>query len=259
MWRKVFKITFISIVTMMILCICVYIFMGLKSYHSTRKLLRAIKNEDVYKVKELLDEGVDPNKTDVPPSIFWDFLETSPNRPLSIACDTGNIEIVELLIGYGATAEPIEGTGWSPLRQVLFYFQPDDVEIVKLLFENGASVEDGYWEDMVYFAAQMVPRAYDKTMANGTVFIGDYDEMTAKGITEIIDILIMNGGSLDGTNGAGKTALMVSVEPENLYLTEHLINIGCNTSVTDIYGKTALDYALELDNEALISILNQGQ
>ena len=52
---------------------------------------------------------------------------------------------------------------------------------------------------------------------------------------------------------------MVSVERGNLYLTEYLINIGCKTSVADSHGKTALDYALELDNEDLISILNQGQ
>ena len=96
-------------------------------------------------------------------------------------------------------------------------------------------------------------------MDNGTVFTGDYDEMTAKGITEIIDILISNGGNVDFTDGAGKTVLMVSVERENLYLTEYLINIGCNASAKDIYGKTALDYALELGNEDLISILNQGQ
>ena len=54
----------------------------------------------------------------------------------------------------------------------------------------------------MYTAAQMVPRVYDKTKANGTVFTGDYDEMTAKGITEIIDILLINGGSLDATDGA---------------------------------------------------------
>ena len=257
--RKALKIIFISIVALALLCLCVYIFICFRRYHPTRELLQAIKSEDVYKVKGLLDEGVDPNRTDVAPGKFWDFLETSPQRPLGIACRTGNIEIVELLIEYGATAEPIEGTGWSPLREVLFYYQPDDVEIVKLLFENGASAEDEYGENMVYTAAQMVPRIYDKTKANGTVFTGDYDEMTAKGITEIIDILLINGGSLDATDGAGKTVLMVSVERGNLYLTEYLINIGCKTSVADSHGKTALDYALELDNEDLISILNQGQ
>jgi ankyrin repeat protein len=244
---------------MTILCILEHQFGGFRSYHNTRKLLEAIKTEDVNKVKELLDEGIDPNETDVAPSKFWVFLETSPNRPLTIACDTGNLEIVELLIEYGATAEPIEGTGRSPLRQVLFYFQPDDVEIVKLLFENGASVEDGYSEDMVCFAALMEPRAFDKTKANGTVFEEGYDEMTAKGITEIIDILIMNGGSLDGTIRADKTVLIISVERENIYLTEYLLRAGCDTSIKDKHGKMALDYALESGNEELILMLNQGQ
>lgn len=254
--RKKFKIICI---VLLFLYLCVHMSIGFRCYYRTRELLQAIECENVYKVKELLDAGIDPNMTDVSPSKFWDFLETSPNRPLTIACRTGNIEIVELLIEYGATAESIAGTGESPLREVLFYFQPDDVEIVKLLFENGASAEAEYGENMVYVAAQMVPRVYDKTQADGTVFVGGYDEITAKGITEIIDILIVNGGNANYVDGTGKTVLMISVERENLYLTEYLINIGCETSVTDKQGKTALDYALELDNEELISILDQGQ
>ena len=226
-------------------------------YHRARKLFQAIEREDVDEVRGLLEEGIDPNRTDLSPNKWWVFLETSPNRPLSIACETGNLEIVELLIEYGATAEPIEGTGWSPIRNTLFYFQPDDVEIVKLLFENGASAEDQDGENMVYVAAQMEPRVYDETKANGTVFVGGYDEITAKGIAEIIDILVLNGGNVDFVDGAGKTVLMVSIERENLYLTEYLINIGCDTSVADKDGKTALDYALETNNEDLISILTQ--
>ena len=257
--KKAIKFIMIICVALFFLGLCVQIFMGFRNYYRTRELLQKIKNEDSYKVKELLDAGVNPNKTDVPPSKLWNFLETSPNRPLVVACRTGNVEIVKVLIEYGATAQPIEGTGWSPLRETLFYFQPDDVEIVKLLLQNGAGAEVESDENLVYVAAQMEPRVYDKTKANGTVFIGGYDEVTAKGITDIIDVLIQNGGNVNYTDGAGKTVLMISVERENLYLTEYLVNMGCDISVTDNQGKTALDYARELGNEELIAILSRGK
>ena len=106
-------------------------------YHQANRLITAINNEDVAAVEELFENGVDPNQTDVPPSLCWSFFEFSARRPLAEACSTGNLEIVSLLVEHGATAECIEHTGWSPLRETLFYYQPDDVQIVEMLLGDG--------------------------------------------------------------------------------------------------------------------------
>lgn len=224
--------------------------------HKTEKLIRAITNEDVAQVELLLTEGIDPNRTDVPAGwLLWTFLETSARRPLTIACGTGNLEIVKLLIDYGATAENVPGTGFSPLRQTLFYYHPDDVEMVNLLLENGAQPEDGYEEDIVFFATKMCPKVYDREMRNGTVFVDGYDETTAKGITEIVVTLLGDRPINSITYAAGKTLLMNAVQQENVYLTEYLLTAGADVSATDRQGKTAYDYAVATNNEEIISLL----
>ena len=209
-------------------------------HNNTRKLIEAIEEEEVNTVRTLLEKDVDPNKMDVSPSLFWSFLETSPRRPLSVACETGNLKIVKLLIEYGATAESREGAGFSPLRETLFYYQPEDVEIVKILLENGASKDDDSDEIPMFIAAQMYPRTYDESKKNGTVFEDEYNEEVAKGITEIVKILL-NGNSINETTESGKTLLILSVEKENVYLAQYLISVG-----SDIEAKEKLLKTIEL-------------
>ncbi len=226
-------------------------------YIHAKKLIQAIENEDVAKVEKLLEKGVDPNVPEFRPSLFWVFVEHSPKRPLSVACRSANLEIVKLLVEHGATAEPQEGTGWCPLWKTISYFQPDDVEIVRLLLENGADpIDVGESAPGALIAAKMVPRAFDETMANGTVFVEGYDEETAKGITEIV-CMLLGDQSINIRNGYDQTLLMISVQKGNLYLAEYLLSAGCDPSLTDYYGKTALDYAVESGNEDMIALLEQ--
>ena len=226
---------------------------GVHTYMRCREasaLIQAIENEDQQKVEELLQGGADPNATTLPISRIWSLFEMSPQCPLSVACGIGNLEIVQLLLTHGATADGVEGTGFSPLEKTLFYFHPNDVKIVSLLLENGATVE----EDAVFQAAQMFPRVYDKTKENGTVFQDGYDEESAKGITEIVKMLL-NGRSVNSTTSSGTTLLMWSVKRENLYLTEYLVAAGSDLSVMDADGKTAYDYAVDRGFMELAEIL----
>ena len=223
----------------------------------TNTLIEAIRVENVAVVEYLLEKGVDPNRTDVPPSNLWSFWETHAQRPLEVACKTRNLEIIKLLIDHGATAEPIMHTV-SPLRKVLdYYYKPDDIEIVKLLLENGAVANDPKYDaHMAFYAAQKSPRVYDETMQNGTVFSSGYDEETARGITEIVCILL-DGQSVNITTNSGETLLMVSAKAGNVYLTEYLLSNGADANMTTDYGKTALDFAKEAGNEEIISMLEQ--
>ncbi len=246
-------------VFVILLCV-VFILAGLLiPYYYHLRLFTAIENEDYEKVEKLLIDGYDPNKTDIKPSVIWDFLETYPRQPLAEACSTGNLEIVKLLIEHGATAEYRDGCGWSPLRKTLFYFHPDDIEMVKLLLENGASLDDLESDCLpVFAAAQMTPKVFDKTKANGTVFSSGYDEETAKGITEIV-IMLLGDKSVDITTSTnGQSLLMLAVQKDNVYLAQYLISAGCDVDYIEKNGKTALDFAVENGNEEMIMLLKQS-
>lgn len=227
-------------------CICGY-------YHfATKELLQAIEKEDTLKVEQLLNEGVDPNMLQVPPGKIWCFLEYSQDWPLSMACKTGNLKTVELLISYGANVEPSVEAGFTPLQATLLYFQPEDPEIVALLLKNGAKTEYSQNEKVVISAVRMKPCVYDKTKANGTVFSTGYDEETAKGITKIVDMLLA-GKDIDVATG---TALLTaSIQQENLFLTGYLLENGFDPSIPNSLGKTPLDYAEETQNVELLQIL----
>lgn len=222
---------------------------------NTERLIKAIEQEDIAAISTLMENGVDPNKTDVYPGAFWSFFETTANRPLAIACNVGNVEVVKLLIEHGATAENVEYTGWSPLRETLFYCQPDDVEIVKLLLENGADPDFKEDDLPVFIAAKMQPKKFDKHMTNGTVFANDYDNETAVLITEIVKLLL-GEKSVNIKGSQDKTLLISACEVENKHLVEYLLSKGCDTSAKDSCGKTALDYATETGNEEIIDLLS---
>ena len=231
-------------------------------YHRSEKLIKYIEKQDAGTVEEMLRSGVDPNVPTGPYEGGWKYwntlLENAPRTPLAAACDTGNLEIVELLLSYGAS--PVltqhEDLDWSALSATLFYFQPDDVEIVKLLLENGVDPDcDEYFGEMpVFMAASMTPKVYDATKANGTVFASEYDESTAKGITEIV-LLLLGDESVNVTTPSGQSLLMLAAKKGNRYLVNALMEKGCDKTMVDTYGKTALDYAKEGENQEVIDLL----
>lgn len=215
---------------------------------NTHLLISAIRKDDVERVERILERGTDPNLPEFPPSKFWSLFEMVPARPLSVACETGNYEVVKLLIDHGATTEVVEGTDWSPLMETLFDYNRDDVEIVKLLLENGA--DPSYQESnnkYITEAADMFPR-----LSVG----GDYDEQAAKDITEIVIMFLDRGESINTSNSAGQTLLMLAAKRENFPLAEYLISQGCDLDAVDVNGKTVVDYAVESENQELISLFN---
>lgn len=219
-------------------------------FRQAQKLLDAIDSRDAALVSQLLRDGVDPNQTDIPPSSAWSAIEVSPRRPLAVAAAQGDPEIVRLLIEYGATAETIENTGWSPLRCVLFCYDPDDAEIVQLLLENGADpkiVEAG--RNSIFAAADMRPYLPQDADTQA------YNAEAAQQITRIVQLLLADGAA-DMRAENGMTLLMYAARRGNLPLAQYLLEIGCDPALTDRQGKTAYDYA---ETEDLLTLLSQTE
>ncbi len=214
------------------------------------RLIDAIEAEDVFAVQKMLDEGADPNETDLEPGRWMSFFEMHADRPITIACRTGNVEIVRLLIDYGAEVGDIDHTDWSPLMSCLFRYEPDDKEIVKLLLDAGA---DPFCEDTpILEAAEMSPCLGVKGEKTYSEW---YDEDIAKEITEIIIMLLGDESVMYEHNG--RTLLMHAALGQNMYLIEYLIENGCDPTYENQYGQTAYDYALRTNNETIINYFAQ--
>ncbi len=103
----------------------------------------AIENNDAEIVKVLLENGADSEQ------IFKENPRNMlPSKPLTLACIKRNAEIVKLLLKHKANADIIFGQEnvWSksPLETAAFYSTP---EIVQLLIDNGASVNQQNWHE----------------------------------------------------------------------------------------------------------------
>ncbi|MBE6652453.1 MAG: hypothetical protein E7610_03425 [Ruminococcaceae bacterium] len=225
-------------------------------YRTSRKLVQHIKEGNLSSVELILQNGFDPNTPTAKPSPFTRLFEISSQVPLSVACEEGNLEMVKLLIKYGATAKYQEGTSWSPLKKTLNYYQPEDEIIVKSLLENGA---DSSFEESgrlpVFDASAMIPKVYDAAKTNGTVFIGEYDPVTAQGITDIV-IMLLEDRNVNIVDYTGKTLLMNAAIAGNLNLVEYLISVGADIMIQDQNGKTAFDYAIENGYSDISELLN---
>lgn len=236
-------------------------------YRNAERLVKAIKQENFEKIEKLLDSGVDPNVTttsDITEFVL-NIVESTGERPLSIACDIGSLEIVQMLIDYGATAEPYDKCGWSPLNQTLFHYQSDDKKIVELLIKNGADInEDSPFGLPIFNAAEMTPRQYDRKGNKGACYIGNYDEEVAKGITDIVEMLLEYGGYNINLKSSynGSTLLISATKSGNLYLVEYLLANGCDVSAKDDFNKSAFDYAQSNQDFEMMKLLeetfNQG-
>ncbi len=229
-------------------------------YRKAELLVKAIKEEDCEKVEKLLISGVDPNLTttsDITEFIL-NALESTGERPLSVACDVGNLEIVQMLIDYGATAEPYDKCGWSPLNQTLFHYQPEDEAIVELLLKHGADInEDNSFGQPIFYAAEMIPKKYDRKEDNRVYYIDGYDAEVAEGIANIVKMLL-EYGSFDvnlKSSYNDSTLLIAATKSGNLCLVKYLLSMGCDATEKDNANKTALDYAVQSNNKDIIALL----
>ena len=224
-----------------------------KQYRDARKLIDAIEANDIGQVKLLLDSGADPNQTDIPVSRYWTIFEFTARRPLTIACETGNLEMVRLLIEHGATAENREYTGWSPLRKTLFRFDADDAEIVKLLLANGADPSAMESDEIAVFAAaDMYPMLFGSEN-----YLSGYDEAVAKNITQIV-FMLLGDNEINMRSSSGNTLLMYAAIRGNIDLAENLIARGCDVNLVNNQGKTAYDLAVENGRQSVAELI-KGQ
>ena len=246
-------------------CVCIALILVLMCiifaldtpYRTSRKLIQHIEKGDITAVEAILQDGFDPNTPTSKPSPFTALFEISSKVPLSVACYNGDLNMVQLLIKYGATGEYQKGTGWSPLEMTLTRYQTEDVAIIKLLLEAGA---DPSFEETgrlpVFEAAGMFPNQFDAEKTNGTAFKDEYDPTIAQGITDIV-VILLGDRDVNIVDYLNRTLLMEAVAVGNLYLVDYLLSIGADPTLQDVEGRTAYDYAIQNNQDDVAQLLKK--
>jgi len=237
----------LGVVAIVGLLICWYIVDT--PYRQAEQLIDAIEANDVDKVRQMLEAGVDPDglTTSETVSFLLNFVESEARRPISEACAGDNVEIVRLLLEYGASPNDNKIAGWSPVRSVLHRYHETDLEMLQLLVSYGADttyVESEGEHEPVFAAAYMRP-----------TIKGDYNEDAARGITEIVMYLLDNRSVNIQSPLNGNTLLFQAVPSGNFYLVKHLIEQGADVRIISKYGLTAYSYAKKYGYNEIAELL----
>lgn len=278
----------VAIIMAIIILICVLFFAI--QYNNGKKsakadLYDAIVNNDIVTVRAVLEKY--PGLVNTYRYTF-PKIDISSNTPLYEACslkyDEDSLEIIKLLLENGAN--PNKGSNVVdvlPLTRVLTCSSDVKYQAAWLLIEAGADTmnvdrsytfasaivssipanTDGADEalELMKYAIEntdiyLVPPMQPQTISS------IYGMAAYNGHTSIVRYLIESGYYKinDIVDDYNRSALIVAVRGyadfnDTYPMCRLLIELGIDKDIADIYGKTALDYAIELENEEFIELL----
>ena len=169
-------------------------------------LLVAVKNNDYTKVKELLEDGVDPN-----------FIDTDDNSLLHYAAYNSYKKIVDLLLKYGADPNIKNRNNITPLWYASGMHHPD---VVRLLLDSGADPNI---------------KSFINTSPLSVAF--------EKNDVDTVKILLDYGADPNEHTHQLDPILCVASKNNDLDMVRLLLDAGANTDVKTMFGKTPLQLA----------------
>lgn len=213
-------------------------------------LQKAIKNNEIEKVKKFISQGYDVN------------VQYNGRNALHVACKSGSLKMVQLMLDAGADINDRrdKGEGITTLQNVIWNWNtPNGYEIIKVLLENGAKVNEpgpngslpindaikraGDPEESLKIATLLIdhkanlhPENHDKSPVRQSILHQRSD---------MLELLLKNGTDPDIADKNGYYPIHHAVKNKDVNSVKVFIKYGANSDVKDKQGKTALDYAEE--------------
>ncbi|XP_074108023.1 uncharacterized protein LOC141533190 [Cotesia typhae] len=171
------------------------------------------------------------------------YIKDDPDL-LNIAANKEHIEIVSLLLNYGADITGHDELGRTALHSAVIEQSPQSLEeapqfnselsVISILLKRGADVnarlETG--ETALHMAVQ------------------NNNEITVK-------ILLEYDAKVNVSNSKGTTPLHLAAQVKNLTIVDNLLSRNANVRATDVHGVTALHFAAEVGDLNIIKSLLQ--
>ncbi len=258
-----------NIVVMIIITLCCVAIAYLNSnYYHSKKLVSAIKEENIIEIQQIVVKN--PGCINTYPTFapVWcqDLMDIFIEYPLGEACLIGNVEIIEILVENGADVNL--GSRVTPLA-LTYYKKPHNWYNISLfLLESGASPdyksphpEGNVLTDIVMsrpgiFTSKYgresdseVNKAFYYTLENcdhsKIKWMRVLQHSTTNDRVEIVKFLLDEGYCDVNDTSVGMTALMFAARDSTQEMVQLLLDYGADKSIVDSDGKTAYDYAME--------------
>lgn len=241
-------------------------------YIQNRLLFNAIKRGDYESSQRAIQHGAFIN---MPRYLVHmpNTLHVNPT-PLITACKGGNQDIIELLINNGADINKADSFCYeTPLLAALHGKKENRFALGLYMIEHGADIYATQSVDSVLYRSLLVLESdSEQTITEGfqvfqylasnnvemtlpygknaLTFAAQYHNYNA------VRYLIENSYyDVNECDNNGDTALISAAKYSEKDIVELLLCLGADKKVTDVNGKTAFDYAIENNDEALIDLL----
>ncbi|XP_017884072.1 uncharacterized protein LOC108627375 [Ceratina calcarata] len=180
----------------------------------------------------------------------WDINELHENANfnrrttlLHMAVITKQREMAELLINYKANVNAVDERNFTPMHEAALN---DDLEIMKLLMDKGARIENQY--KLLCIAAKMASIEFVELLVVMDVNGRDTDGSTAIHSCvlrhpinyEILKLLIVNGANINARNNYRRTALHEAVRAKDVNVVKLLLDYNADVNCEDVDGTTPL-------------------
>ena len=273
----------ILIVIIVALILCAIVRIAKRNYFDAKKLIEAIRNEDIYTAKEIIDKN--PESVNTYPlftKFRWDkILDFRVFYPLTEACFTGNIDMIELLIENGADVN--SNDGYTPLSVTYRYKVDNWYDISQILIENGASLEYTTQDSGIYSSVllDIVQERHPNSALGNIPDMPDDEKEVSKAFNHALENvnhdnvqwtwvlrysvsndrikivkLLLDQEYCTANDTAGElTMLMFAARDSNAEMVQLLLDYGADKNIKDPDGKTAIDYAIERDKKDIIALL----
>ena len=248
-------------------------------YYYAKKLVSAIRLEDMEVIEEILEKRLDCVNTYPQTKGEELFIlimdEYGMDYPLNEACETNNLAIIKTLIEAGADPN-CKSHYYTPLSITYIRKRDQWYPISLYLIENGASLnyETEYsGETQVVLNNIVNQKAKNEKDAKETfdAFIYAIERCDHNKVnwdillnscvtferTEIVEYLLdENYCDVNNADSSGKTALMVAAHSSTPEMVQLLLDKGADKDYIDPDGKTAYDYAIECENYEIAEMLS---
>lgn len=182
-------------------------------------LARAVGSDDIDAAKELLINGADPNAKDE---------NYEKITPLFLAVENGSVEMVEMLLNFGAKVNARDRSKQTPLMRLDEDATP---ELVELLIRHGAKVD-----------------AVDSKGSSPLILAAGAAN------ADVVKALIDAGSDVKLRNKEGQTALMKAASYDDIESVRALIAAGSEINARNKDGESAWDLASNDDVRAMLVI-----
>ena len=220
MFRSLFYLT--KYFNNLLKCIVLYgfiSFFGFASAGSYEDFFKAIRNDEVKVISNLLSRGFDPNTVS---------LNAEPAILLCLV--HGSLQSFETIAKHPKTQLNVRNAhGESPLMLVSL---KGHLQLAKLLVSRQADINHPGWTPLHYAATG--------------------------GHVEIIQLLLDESAYIDAESPNGSTPLMMAARYGNAKSVQLLLNEGADVEVKNQLGLTALDFAIQGKRPDAVKLLESA-